>query len=640
MCGISGVVLKSGQSVSHELMKRMGDQMANRGPDAAGYFVQKNLGFAHRRLSIIDLSEQANQPMFNETGKVGVVFNGEIYNFQELREELKSCGHVFKCNSDTEVIVHAYEEWGTESFRKFNGIFAFGLWDWRNTRPILYLVRDRFGTKPLFYSFKDQQIAFASELKPLMQVPWISKKIDRSSLFSYIKFSHVPTPASILQDVRQVQAGAYLRFENGNLQEHQFWNPLELVNSESSLSQRSESEYLAELDQILKKVIARQVISDVPLGCFLSGGVDSSLLVAAYQESFSNPLLTFSVGYKEKEFDESSYASEVANVFKTHHHSLILKPSDFFELIPAIPTYYDQPMADPTLLSTLLLCKFAKKQVTVALSGDGGDELFFGYSYQQILFNLLKVAQLPTSVRSGFFNALNSVIPEMPGGKVGNKIQQLKKVSEILQFQNDEELFQYFIGMVGPIRMDRLARLLEGGYDTSIPIYKGLKNEVKDLAWQDQISQLFIRTFMLDTVLVKTDRAGMAFGLEARVPFLDNELADFSARLPFQFKFKGGVKKYLLRKLLAQKMEAKAGGSEIARRKKQGFSIPLRDWLRGDLKYLLDEYLNTPRIQREGLFNAAEVQALVKAHGSSRANHSHLLWTLVSFQMWKERYLE
>ncbi|HET6374349.1 MAG TPA: asparagine synthase (glutamine-hydrolyzing), partial [Candidatus Polarisedimenticolia bacterium] len=562
-----------------------------------------------------------------------IIFNGEIYNYRELHTELAAAGHRFKTSSDTEVIVHAFEEWAEDCFRRLNGIFAFALCDARGRTPAFYLVRDRFGTKPLFYAWRDGRLAFASELKPLMEVPWVGRDVDRKMLFQFLKFSHVPSPHTILEGVRQVRPGGWLRFADGGLREGLYWDPIELSRGEPETA-RTEEEWLEELEAVLMRVVRRQMVSDVPLGCLLSGGIDSSLLTMACAATNGAKLQTFSIGYQESEFDETPYAREVANAFGTDHHELIVGPKDFLDLIPEVPRFFDQPLADPTLLSTLLLARFARKDVTVALSGDGGDELFFGYTYHQALLEMKWLLSLPAAPRKLLFAGMDSVLATLPAAVMSNKLQQARKASQILQFEDEAQCLAYFIGTIGPMTYSRLADLVVAKPDPAEKAFNGMLLELDGLPWEERIIQVFVRTFLPDTVLAKSDRACMAYALEARVPFLDDEMAALSARLPFNLKFRDGVKKYLLRKLLARKLPGRISG-----RSKQGFSIPLRDWLRTDLKYLLDEHLEEGRLKREGFFEPPAVARVVAEHVGGFANHSHLLWSLVTFQMWKAQYL-
>jgi asparagine synthase (glutamine-hydrolysing) len=637
MCGITGVVQRKGERVSPEDLQRMTDLMTHRGPDAAGTFIKDEIGLGHRRLKIIDLSDSANQPMWTADGNLGIVFNGEIYNFPELKSELEKKGYKFRTRSDTEVILYAFQEWQEDAFIRLNGMFAFCLVDLKDNAT--YLVRDRFGIKPLFYSFQSGRLAFASEVKPLFSLPWISHAVSEEALLSFIKHSHISSPKSIFKDIQQVLPGHFLKLHRENLSDVMYWDPISI--SRTQKDNRSEDEWIGELERVLKKVVSRQLISDVPLGCFLSGGVDSSLLVAAYTSlGKREPMQTFSIGYAEKEFDETLYARLVAKRFQTQHHEIIVQPSDFFKLIPEIPQYFDQPFADPTLLSSLLLSKYTKNNVTVAFSGDGGDELFFGYSQQRAMRYLNSLKFVPYKLREVGLEAVAHAMNMIHVPKLKRVAQQGKKLSEILQFRSEAEFFEYWVGTIGPMRMDRLEDFFVKPMESNSGIYPGLLNDYKDLPLDEKITQIYLRTFMLDTVLAKTDRAGMAYGLESRVPFLDNEMAELSGRIPMEHKAGPRSSKILLRKLLAKKLKDRGLEHSIAFRKKQGFSIPMREWLRGELKYLLDEYLSESKIKRDGIFKYSKIKNLIDEHQADHANHSHLLWSFISFQMWKEHYLK
>jgi len=637
MCGISGVYLSPGDAAApgsefalQRQLEKMADSIAFRGPDASGYWTRGRLGLAHRRLKIIDLSDAANQPMFlrggESAGKLGVVFNGEIYNFRELRAELQGLGARFTTASDTEVILHAFAKWGEASFSRFNGIFAFALVDLRPETPRLWLVRDRFGVKPLFYASQSGRMAFASTLRPLLELDWVSRDLDSTAVFHFLKFSHVPGESSILRSVHQIAPGTALCFDGTHERSHRYWDPFSLSGAAKD-DRLDEKSALLELEGILKRVVARQSYADVPVGMFLSGGIDSSLLTWALVESRGDPasVETFTIGYDEAEFDETPHAEAVAKQLGTKHRTLRVRSEDMIDLIPDIPTWFDQPFADPSLLSSLLLARYARQSVTVALGGDGGDELFFGYSYQKALLQIERLAAVPTSLRRAAFSHISQT--------VGHFSHRGQKLLEILQFENQAELFQYFVGTIGPMRMDHLRDLVTLPLETGRAPFQTVLDEIQPLKWEEKIQQVFVRTFLVDTVLAKTDRAGMAFGLEARVPFLDDELADFSSRIPFRMKYAQGSTKSLLRKLAAKKLS-----NRVALRPKQGFSIPLREWLRGPIGYLLDEYLNPVRLRREGVLHPEGVRELVRAHRSGKRNHSHLLWSLISLQMWKERY--
>ena len=495
----------------------------------------------------------------------------------------------------------------------------------------VFLVRDRVGIKPLFYSYNENGLSFASELKPLFEIPWIKKEVSPQTLFYFLKHGHVPCPLSIIKGIQQLEPGHYIHFQNNNISIRKYWDSKNLLAKDLITN---ESEIIDSLDSTMLDITRRQVISDVPVGCFLSGGIDSSLLVAYYSQINSKPITTFAIGYKETEFDESYYAKIVADKFKTKHHEIIIGAKDMFDIIPEIPIFYDQPFSDPTLMPTILLAKFAKEHVTVALSGDGGDELFFGYVYHEMLYKMQLLKKIPHIIRRGLFESLRQVIGICMRGRIPLRLQQIRKFLEIMQFRDSSEFLQYFVGTIGPLRMDRISKLVIGDIDISSSLYSPMVTDMSEQKWSEKIEQVFIKTFMLDTVLQKTDRASMAHSLEVRVPFLDNKLLEFSARVPFSYKYKNGTKKYILRQLLKEKLPP-----EIVDRKKQGFSIPLREWLRGDLKYLVEEYLNPAKLKNDGFLDPSEVSIVIEEHMKNRANNSHLIWSMICFGLWKERYL-
>ena len=628
MCGISGLYLKHGEIAERPLLEAMAATMEWRGPDAAGFHNDKHLGLAHRRLKIIDLSDEANQPMHAEADRYSIVFNGEIYNYRELRAELEARSINFQTNSDTEVLLKAYIEWGKIILTRLNGIFAFAVYD--KHKQSLFIARDRFGIKPLFYSFDGERLAFASTVSAIMTVPWVTKEISNETVFSFLKFSHIPNPDSIIDSIKQVKPGHYISFRHGSFSEMEYWNSTELSKPQMNQDQ-DESTFIEQLEFSLMNSVKAQSVSDVPLGCFLSGGIDSSLISYYLAQTSDKPVKSFSIGYKEQEFDESAYARKVADSLGFQHFEYIVGPEDFFEFIPDIPKYFDQPLADPTLLPSLLLAKNSRSKVTVALSGDGGDELFFGYEYQQALYRLERMKDIPYSLRAPVCKLLQLMLHPFATNRL--KLQQINKLLDILQFRNRAELFQYFIGTIGPINLDKINELLKHPISLKKPLYSELMDEISDLPWPAQIEQIFLKRFLPDTVLAKTDRTSMAFSLEARVPFLDNEMLKLSSSLPFNMKYKNGVKKYILRKLTELHFP-----HEIAYRKKQGFSIPMREWLRGDLKYLVQEHLGPEKLKNDPHLNEVCVSRIINEHMENHANHSHLIWSMISLQMWKQHY--
>lgn len=606
MCGISGFVLANGRP-EQRLIEKMTDRLKTRGPDAGAVWIKENMALGHRRLKVIDLSDDANQPMKNAAGDVILVFNGEIYNFIELREELKVLGHIFRTSSDSEVLLQAYEAWGTSAFIKFNGMFAFAIADFRGITPQLFLVRDRWGIKPLFYSWQQGNLAFASTPGSLLELPWINKTLDREALAHYLRFAHFPQAESVYRDIRQVLPGNYFHLAKETLQAHRYYHPSEIIDPNNFSNPK-------DLDAILKRAVTRQMVSDTEVGCFLSGGIDSSLLVS-YASQINPKLKTFSVGYAESAFDETPHAASVAKHFNTHHFSYKLSPQDLQKRAYNLPLFFDQPLGDPTILPTLFLAEYTSREVKVVLSGDGGDELFCGYPHQAALIKLKLFTQAPYFLRQ-------MLTPSFLG-----------KVGTLMKFQNEAEWMENFIGILGPLPPQHLQLLMQ----SKIP-YQGVvdkilaEREMKKLPWPKLVEQVYLRTFLPDTVLAKTDRAGMAYGLEGRVPFLDDEVTQFAGSLKLKHKLDGLTSKAILRDLLRSKLPG-----NLYHRKKQGFSIPLRDWYRGPWRSWLEENLSKERLQKEGIFNGDAVAEIMREHQSGKINHSHLLWCLMSFQLWHEQ---
>ena len=442
MCGISGVFLKPGEILEMSVLKKMSQVLADRGPDAEGIYFpdpgRSSYGLVHRRLKIIDLSDQANQPMIGPSGQTRIVYNGEIYNFRELKIELEKSGYSFRTQSDTEVILVGFEAWGTEVFKRLNGIFAFGLLDERSAQPKLFLVRDSMGVKPLFYVEQAGRFAFGSTLKPLMQLDWIDRRIESQTLFHFLQFSHIPSPRSIFRQIRQVSPGGWLQWHEGKLSEDHYFNlisilPIQSLESRKMSPAAEEDFWLRKLEESLLQSVDQQRVSDVPVGCFLSGGIDSSLIASAYAQVERRKISTFSIAFREKEYDESTYAREVARTLGTDHHEWIVTPREMRDLIPQLGDVLDQPFADPSILPTLLLMKFARQKVTVGFSGDGGDELFFGYDYHQILYRISALRRVPQWVRGPFFQSMEGLSRGLNQIHSSNRLQQMVKFSEMMQ---------------------------------------------------------------------------------------------------------------------------------------------------------------------------------------------------------------
>lgn len=621
MCGICGFLNK--KILSSEVLEKMNDVLAHRGPDDKGIYINQisygsdniQVGLGNRRLSIIDLTEHGHQPMRNESGDIWIVFNGEVYNFHELKKELEGKGHKFKGMSDTEVILHSYEQWGEDCLRKFNGMFAFAIWDEKKKQ--IFIARDRVGIKPLYYYFKDGNFAFASELKSIMQYPLFEKELSKKSLYYYLLFQYVPTPYSIFENTWKLPPGHYLVLkENKNIEIKKYWDILE---ERKAIRKNSVQEYTEEFEDLLKSSIKYRLISDVPVGAFLSGGTDSSLVVALMSK-LTDKVKTFTIGFDKKKYNEAPYAKKVADYLGTKQHELYVKEEDIFSLIGELPKYYDEPFADSSSLPTYLVSKLAReKGVKVVLSGDGGDELFCGYNRYIWMNRMQNFLLLPLGIRE----KVAPVLGRFPYLK-------LRRISQILQYKDP---LQMYLGIVDMWSPEELEKLLGGNYSYKELPFSQVYKRVNDLPLIERLQILDFHTYLPEDILTKVDRASMAVSLEVRVPLLDHRIAEFAYSLPLDLRYRRGIRKYLLKKVLYKYLPAK-----FFRRPKQGFGIPLDEWLRGGVKPYIDEYLNAGRIKKEGLFNSEFVEELIKKHLSGKYNYQYPIWTLLQFQLWKEKY--
>lgn len=603
MCGIAGYFGQGDRGI----LERMTNTLTHRGPDDVGFFVDGELGFGFRRLSIIDPSPLGHQPMESSDGSIVIIFNGEIYNFLELRQELEKKGYQFKSKSDTEVIIYAYAEYGTECFKKLNGMFAIALYDKKNQRVVF--ARDRLGKKPLYWALFDNALIFGSELKALMQHPLFRKDIDPASLNKYFTFDYIPTPHTVFKNVYKLEPGYYLAYEAGKIEKECFWdvefNTTDLVDTDFT-------DILKELDVKLERAVKSRLVSDVPLGIFLSGGLDSSTIAYYAQKGSSEKIKTFSIGFQEKSFDESDYAREVAKCLGTDHYEHTLTAKDALDLIPRIGSIIDEPMADYSIIPTYLLSKFTREHVTVALGGDGGDELFFGYPTFQAerLFPLIKIG-------APFIRLFEKLLP------VSHAHFNMRfKLEQLLQGINVPGKYRHHAWM---------GTFLNENVFEDIDRYWGkIKNEPR---W-NQLVYLYLKTYLMDQVLVKVDRASMANSLEVRAPFLDYEFVDFVNSLNYTYKINGLQTKCLLKKLMEDKLPR-----DIVYRKKQGFGVPLSAWFTKELKPFVLDTLSPEKIRRTGLLDSDMVQKVITEHMNNRTDHRKKLWSLLTFQMWYDRWM-
>lgn len=584
-----------------------------------------------RRLSIIDL-EGGDQPISNETGSIHVIFNGEIYNFRTLRATLRRCGHEFQSRSDTETIVHAYEQWGNEFVKRLNGMFAIALWD--EARERLILARDRVGIKPLYYARTDRALVFASELKALLASGLIERRLDLQAFGQYLSLEYVPAPASILHGVRKLRPGHVMTAADGQIRERPYWD-FRLARSETDPWPGRVSDQARSFRQVLRNAVAREMVSDVPVGVLLSGGIDSSAVAAFMSQVADEPVQSFSVAFAERSFDESSYARQVAVHLGTRHHELRVTPAHLFAALPAILAQLDEPFADPSIVPTYLVSRFARQHVTVALGGDGGDELLAGYSTLQAHRLAPLYRTLPTRLRQGLVEPAAARLPASPRYLAFDFL-----LRRFIQGADDPPWRQhqmwtgslYGSAKRGVLHPDLRPAIDDQAFDdmlASIAEASGATHPLNRILYQD------MKLYLEGDILAKTDRASMAVSLETRVPLLNADVLTHLERVPVGLKLRGLTRKYLLRQAVRGLLPRR-----IIQRRKRGFSIPIAAWLNQDLRPLTREYLNESRLRREGIFHPPAVSRLLNEHTRRTHNHAKSLWTILMFQLWRERWLD
>lgn len=628
MCGICGVVYcDRDQQVEQRLLKNMCDTIIHRGPDDEGFYVHNHVGLGMRRLSIIDLST-GKQPISNENGKIWIVFNGEIYNHKEIRAELEARGHQFKTQTDTEAIVHAYEEFGEKCVQKLNGMFAFAIWD--ELKNQMFLARDRVGIKPLYYFFDKQRLIFGSELKSILQAGEIPRRIDLQALDNFLTLEYIPAPLSIFQDIRKLAPGHTLTFKNNDIWIRNYWD-VELKTNGTE-----PGEIKKNLRELLQDATKLRLMSDVPLGAFLSGGIDSSTIVALMAQVMDQPVKTFSIGFEDSTYNELEYARLIAKTFKTDHHEFIIKP-DAVELSDTLLKFLDEPFGDFSIFPTYLVSKMAREYVTVVLSGDGGDELFAGYD-PYIADKIAKryYSRLPRGLRNGVISKMVDMIP--PSSKKKGLINRAKRFVEGMKLPEDLHHTRWMIFLQEAEKELLYNREMKSGI-LEKDSYKFIRNYFSNVSYNgaDEINkQMYVdlKTYLVDDILVKVDRMSMATSLEARVPFLDYRFVELAATIPGGYKLQGKKTKVILKQAMEDLLP-----HEILYRGKEGFSIPIKNWLKKELKPLMMDTLAPDKIKREGFFNSQYIEKLVDEHVKGAENHSHRLWALIIFGRWYDLYM-
>ncbi|MDA8792875.1 asparagine synthase (glutamine-hydrolyzing) [Bacteriovoracaceae bacterium] len=657
MCGIAGVFsakLASNKSDFQTLLHSMGQSLNHRGPDDSQTWIHSDipLGFVHQRLAVQDLSKHGAQPMNSSSKRYTIVFNGEIYNFKKLRQELEKQNCVFRGNSDTEVLLTCIELWGlNETLKKCKGMFAFALWD--HLEKQLILCRDRLGQKPLYYGWDRGQFIFSSELKPIMKIPSFSKNIDQTALSLYFKYNCIPTPYSIYQGIYKLNPGSYIVLTEENLINRDqfcpfnspqlYWKAINCFDQKSylNLEKLSENQVRDELESRITEVISEQMQPDVPYGAFLSGGVDSSLVVAIMQNISASPNKTFSIGFNEKDYNEAGYAKEVARHLGTEHHELYVSGRDAIDIIPSIPHLYDEPFSDSSQIPTHIVSRLAKKDVTVCLSGDGGDELFAGYNryrWTTKIFN--KVSSIPNFMRRPFSHSGKIISPELfnqiylilsnalpKNLRVKNPGNKYQKILNLFNSQTIEECYDSLIShwnishqklVLGDLAPRRLAN------------FQNLPNEIDPvplMMFKD------ITNYLMDDILVKVDRAAMGCSLETRIPLLDQRVVEYALSIPMSLKIKNNSQKYLLRQILYKYVPR-----ELIERPKSGFGIPIGSMLKSDLKDWSMDLLDPAKIKNQGLLNNKLIQETWKKHQQGQGDFQYDLWDVLMFQSWYQTY--
>jgi len=621
------------------VLTSMRDSLTHGGPDDAGIYLEKNkaIGLAHRRLSIIDLSSTGHQPMCTEDGSLVITYNGEVYNFNEIKNELQKKGYIFKSTSDTEVVLKSYQEWGLEAVNRFRGMFAFALWDRRKEE--LILLRDRVGIKPLYWCYNNGLFLFASELKSFHHHPGFKRNIDKKALATYLSFGYISAPNSIFADTFKLKPGNILTINRaGNIKIEEYWNVDEYYlegageEKERYRNSKSEEEAVEELEEILKESFKYRMVADVPVGVFLSGGIDSSL-VAAILSKEGYKLKTFTIGFEEKEYNEAEYAKEITQYLGTEHTELYCTAQDAFEIISKLPQLYDEPFGDSSAIPTHLVSMLAKENVKVSLSADGGDELFCGYNSYELVGE--RVQRLKSTVGIGLLRKLMNTVsaetanniykhfrPLLPG--YNNFKDKYSKIKSVLEANTVLEEFitasKYFL----PEDLSTLG----------LPEIYYQNNQQNTLNPFHQMMLYDFNNYLPEDILTKVDRASMGVALESREPLLDHKIVEFAAKLPISYKYRNKTRKWIIKKILNKYVP-----ESMLDRPKKGFSVPIHNWFKDDLKGLMIDYLNPERIKREGILNSEAVTDMKNGYFNNNGVSIRKLWFLLMFEMWYENWM-
>ncbi len=632
MCGICGIVrTREGEPLSRSVLAGMVRTLVHRGPDDEGLLIGELAGLGSRRLSIIDVAG-GHMPLGNEDGTIWAVHNGEVYNFPELRPDLEARGHRFRTRTDTETVVHGFEEEGVDFVHRMRGMFATAIWDGRRERLVIF--RDRVGVKPVYYTqLPDGTLVFGSELKAIIAHPRVPRELEPRALDLYLTVEYVPAPWSIFKNIFKLPAAHHLTYENGRVTVEPYWD----VRPDPAVIERRSrqplGEIMDELYALLKESVRLRLISDVPLGAFLSGGIDSSAIVGLMRELGASPLKTFSIGFRDRTYDELEHARRIAQRFATEHEEFVCEPRAL-ELTETLVRHLDEPLADFSIFPTYLVSKMARQRVTVILSGDGGDELFGGYEHYQAERLSRRPAVRPAGRAAGLL--LRRLPPSDKKKGLWNKLQRFAQgLNEPARLRHLRWMTFQSPRTKATLYRPELVRLL-GGLDevADVEPFRSVFARLADFDPQNGELYLDLKTYLVDDIMVKVDRMSMAPSLEAREPLLDHKLVEFAFSLPGRFKLRGGETKWVFKKTMARLLPP-----ETLSRPKEGFSIPIKHWLRAELRESLLDRLSEKRLREDGVFEPAAVRRMIDAHLAGRENFSHQLWALLVFAVWKETYL-
>lgn len=627
MCGIVGVIDRKRRAVDEVVLARMCEAIRHRGPDEDGFYHGAGVGLAMRRLAIIDL-KSGQQPMHNDDRTAWIVFNGEIYNYKEVRAELERRGHRFLTDCDTEVIIHAYDEYGADCPKHLRGMFAFAIWDERTEE--LLLARDRVGKKPLLYARLDDQLVFGSEFSALLQHPAISREVNREAIHHYLTFMCVPAPLTAYRDIHKLEPGHTLRYtRGGEIKLERYWQP-----DFSHKTQMSEEEAGERAVEILRDAVRVRLMSEVPLGAFLSGGVDSSAVVALMSEVSSAPVKTFSIGFEEQDFSELHHARRVAEHVGAEHHEFIVRP-DAMEVLPTLVEHYGEPYADSSAIPTYYVARETRRHVTVALNGDGGDECFAGYERYAAMKLAGKYRSVPGLLREGLIKQVVALYPTSETRR--SRVRDLKRFLDAASLPTVERYMRWISVLDGEAQAD----LYTTDFQYEMREHKAAAfvapwfARANGAGLVDASLLADTMTYLPNDLLVKVDIASMAVSLEARSPFLDHHVIEFAASLPENLKLRGLTSKYLLKRVLAKLLPA-----ENLQRRKMGFGVPIGHWLRGKMQPFLRETLLSEKSLGRGFFQPAAVARMVELHTRGERDYAHQLWTLLMLELWFQRFID